>query len=305
MRSTCSVSTSPAARARCRRLDRWVHRLSAAARCRARRGARRRPRPTPRAPSGRPPGHEPRTAQRPPRRRRADRRPVDLVVGDLSFISLRLVIPALVALCQPGAPMVLLVKPQFEAGRQEVDRGRGIITDPAIHDRVRTEIDDGTGRRRLLVRGMDRLADHRCRRQPGVPRPRTSTASGTAPMTSVAVVAHHERSAARALAEQAAAWCAEHGVDVLDAGRTTPTHSISASVRASGRSPRPISCSASAATARCCAACGCSMVRRCRCSASTSARSATSPRSNPIGSPRRSTGSWPAPSRGRGSSIDG
>ena len=67
---------------------------------------------------------------------------VDLVVGDLSFISLQLVIPALVELCQPGAPMVLLVKPQFEAGRQEVNRGRGIITDPDIHDRVRTEIED-------------------------------------------------------------------------------------------------------------------------------------------------------------------
>jgi 23S rRNA (cytidine1920-2'-O)/16S rRNA (cytidine1409-2'-O)-methyltransferase len=67
--------------------------------------------------------------------------PVDLVVGDLSFISLQLVIPRLTALCQPGSPMVLLVKPQFEAGRQEVDRGRGIITDPAIHHRVRDEID--------------------------------------------------------------------------------------------------------------------------------------------------------------------
>jgi 23S rRNA (cytidine1920-2'-O)/16S rRNA (cytidine1409-2'-O)-methyltransferase len=67
--------------------------------------------------------------------------PVDLVVGDLSFISLQLVIPRLTALCQPGSPMVLLVKPQFEAGRQEVDRGRGIITDPTIHERVRNEVD--------------------------------------------------------------------------------------------------------------------------------------------------------------------
>ena len=66
--------------------------------------------------------------------------PVDIIVGDLSFISLQLVIPTLTQLCQPGSPMVLLVKPQFEAGRQEVDRGRGIITDPAIHDRVRAEI---------------------------------------------------------------------------------------------------------------------------------------------------------------------
>lgn len=38
--------------------------------------------------------------------------------------------------------MVLLVKPQFEAGRREVDRGRGVITDPEIHDRVRDEIDE-------------------------------------------------------------------------------------------------------------------------------------------------------------------
>jgi 23S rRNA (cytidine1920-2'-O)/16S rRNA (cytidine1409-2'-O)-methyltransferase len=55
---------------------------------------------------------------------------------------LRLVIPVLTTLCQPGSSMVLLVKPQFEAGRQEVDRGRGVITDPAIHDRVRAEIDE-------------------------------------------------------------------------------------------------------------------------------------------------------------------
>jgi 23S rRNA (cytidine1920-2'-O)/16S rRNA (cytidine1409-2'-O)-methyltransferase len=66
---------------------------------------------------------------------------VDLVVGDLSFISLQLVIPTLVTLCQPGSSMVLLVKPQFEAGRQEVDRGRGIITDPLIHARVRAEVE--------------------------------------------------------------------------------------------------------------------------------------------------------------------
>lgn len=68
--------------------------------------------------------------------------PVDGVAVDVSFISLRLIIPVLVRLCQPGAPMVLLVKPQFEAGRVEVSRGRGVITDPAIHERVRREIDE-------------------------------------------------------------------------------------------------------------------------------------------------------------------
>jgi 23S rRNA (cytidine1920-2'-O)/16S rRNA (cytidine1409-2'-O)-methyltransferase len=65
---------------------------------------------------------------------------VDAVVVDVSFISLRTIVPVLVTLCQPGSPMVLLVKPQFEAGRAEVDRGRGVIVDPAIHERVRGEV---------------------------------------------------------------------------------------------------------------------------------------------------------------------
>jgi 23S rRNA (cytidine1920-2'-O)/16S rRNA (cytidine1409-2'-O)-methyltransferase len=56
---------------------------------------------------------------------------VDLVVGDLSFISLRLVLPALAACADPDADMVLLVKPQFEAGRDEVGRG-GVVRDPAV-----------------------------------------------------------------------------------------------------------------------------------------------------------------------------
>ncbi len=68
--------------------------------------------------------------------------PVDIVVTDLSFISLKVVLPALLAALQPGGDLVALVKPQFEAGRQEVARGRGVITDPAVHLRVRGEIDE-------------------------------------------------------------------------------------------------------------------------------------------------------------------
>lgn len=64
-----------------------------------------------------------------------------VVVADLSFISLAKVIGVLATVVQPGGDMVLLVKPQFEAGRQEVARGHGIITDPVIHDRVRHEIE--------------------------------------------------------------------------------------------------------------------------------------------------------------------
>ncbi len=66
---------------------------------------------------------------------------VDMVVADLSFISLRRVIAAITGVCAPGGTLVLLVKPQFEAGRVEVSRGRGVIVDPAIHERVRGEID--------------------------------------------------------------------------------------------------------------------------------------------------------------------
>jgi 23S rRNA (cytidine1920-2'-O)/16S rRNA (cytidine1409-2'-O)-methyltransferase len=78
---------------------------------------------------------------------------VELVVVDVSFISLTVIIPVLVTLCQPGSPMVLLVKPQFEAGRTEVSRGRGVITDPAIHDRVRDEVATA-----LTTAGCDVLA---------------------------------------------------------------------------------------------------------------------------------------------------
>jgi 23S rRNA (cytidine1920-2'-O)/16S rRNA (cytidine1409-2'-O)-methyltransferase len=68
--------------------------------------------------------------------------PVDLVVADLSFISLKTVIEPLVRVGKPNATLVILVKPQFEAGRSEVSKGRGIIKDPLIHARVRDEIEE-------------------------------------------------------------------------------------------------------------------------------------------------------------------
>lgn len=57
--------------------------------------------------------------------------PVELVVGDLSFISLRLVLPALIGCAHPGADLVLLVKPQFEVGRDRLGTG-GVVRDPAL-----------------------------------------------------------------------------------------------------------------------------------------------------------------------------
>jgi 23S rRNA (cytidine1920-2'-O)/16S rRNA (cytidine1409-2'-O)-methyltransferase len=58
--------------------------------------------------------------------------PVDLVVADLSFISLTVVMGALAGLAKPGGDLVLLVKPQFEAGKRAADAGRGVIADPAL-----------------------------------------------------------------------------------------------------------------------------------------------------------------------------
>lgn len=66
--------------------------------------------------------------------------PVEVVVGDLSFISLATVAPALLGPnAAAGADVVLLVKPQFEAGRAEVSKGRGIIREPIIWRRVLEE----------------------------------------------------------------------------------------------------------------------------------------------------------------------
>ena len=56
----------------------------------------------------------------------------DLVVGDLSFISLTLVLPALVAVARPDADFLLMVKPQFEVGRERLGHG-GVVRDPLLH----------------------------------------------------------------------------------------------------------------------------------------------------------------------------
>jgi 23S rRNA (cytidine1920-2'-O)/16S rRNA (cytidine1409-2'-O)-methyltransferase len=69
----------------------------------------------------------------------ADARVFDVVTIDVSFISLRHILPVVPALLAPGARVVALVKPQFEAGRDQVGAG-GLVTDPAIHARVIDEV---------------------------------------------------------------------------------------------------------------------------------------------------------------------
>jgi len=68
--------------------------------------------------------------------------PVHLVTADCSFISLRKIIPAAVVLLRPSGKILALIKPQFEAGRKEADRGAGVIRDPDIHQRVLREIEE-------------------------------------------------------------------------------------------------------------------------------------------------------------------
>lgn len=67
--------------------------------------------------------------------------PLDVVVCDSSFISLSKVLGAPLKLAKPGAKLVALIKPQFEAGREEVGKG-GVVRDPAVHKRVCAEAED-------------------------------------------------------------------------------------------------------------------------------------------------------------------
>jgi 23S rRNA (cytidine1920-2'-O)/16S rRNA (cytidine1409-2'-O)-methyltransferase len=68
--------------------------------------------------------------------------PADLVVVDCSFISLKKILPPAVPLLKAGGKIVALIKPQFEAGKAEADKGRGVITDPAVHERVLAELEE-------------------------------------------------------------------------------------------------------------------------------------------------------------------
>ena len=62
--------------------------------------------------------------------------PDDLIVADCSFISLRKILPPAVPLLRPAGRIVALVKPQFEAGKEAVSRGRGVIRDAAVRERA-------------------------------------------------------------------------------------------------------------------------------------------------------------------------
>ncbi len=80
--------------------------------------------------------------------------PVDIVVCDASFIGLAKVLDAALGLARPGAQLVALVKPQFEAGRGEVGKG-GVVRDPAIHARVCDEAAAWVRSKNWIVLGVE------------------------------------------------------------------------------------------------------------------------------------------------------
>lgn len=83
--------------------------------------------------------------------------PVDLVVADLSFISLRLVLPALIACAGPGADLVPMVKPQFEVGRERLGKG-GVVRDPALRADAVLEVSRAAGALGWSTRDVARSA---------------------------------------------------------------------------------------------------------------------------------------------------
>jgi 23S rRNA (cytidine1920-2'-O)/16S rRNA (cytidine1409-2'-O)-methyltransferase len=68
--------------------------------------------------------------------------PTDLAVVDCSFISLKKILPPAVPLLKAAGRIVALIKPQFEAGKAEVDKGRGVIKDATVHERVLAELEE-------------------------------------------------------------------------------------------------------------------------------------------------------------------
>jgi 23S rRNA (cytidine1920-2'-O)/16S rRNA (cytidine1409-2'-O)-methyltransferase len=81
--------------------------------------------------------------------------PFDVLVADLSFISLTLIFGNLLNLVNEGSSLLLLVKPQFEAGKRQVDEGKGVIKDPKIWSEVLNEVEMSVrAHKAAIIEGM-------------------------------------------------------------------------------------------------------------------------------------------------------
>lgn len=81
--------------------------------------------------------------------------PVNLVVVDASFISLRLLLPVIKGWLAPQADVITLIKPQFEAGKKDVGKG-GVVKDQAVHQRVLEEVLQFALEQEFTIRGLTR-----------------------------------------------------------------------------------------------------------------------------------------------------
>ena len=81
--------------------------------------------------------------------------PIDVIVCDASFIGLAKVLDAALDFARPGGSLVALVKPQFEAGREEVGKG-GVVRDPEVHDRVCSEAAEWVQSKGWRVLGIEK-----------------------------------------------------------------------------------------------------------------------------------------------------
>lgn len=79
--------------------------------------------------------------------------PFEMVVVDVSFISLRTILPSLIALLSEDGDLVALVKPQFEAGKGRVGK-RGVVREPSVHEDVLNDVVSAAGDAGLIVRGL-------------------------------------------------------------------------------------------------------------------------------------------------------
>lgn len=82
--------------------------------------------------------------------------PVQLVTIDASFISLKILLPAVRGWFQGSGQVVALIKPQFEAGRQDAAKGEGVIRDPAVHRKVLMDVLTGAAQEGFGIKGLIR-----------------------------------------------------------------------------------------------------------------------------------------------------
>jgi hypothetical protein len=130
---------------------------------------------------------------------------VDIVTIDVSFISLRHILPVVPPVLTPGGDVVALAKPQFEAGRAEVNDG--VITDPEVHARVVSEVTAAGAEVGLIRVSATPLPRHRPEGQRRVPAPLPYVMT----ITRVGIVAKRGLAAADHL-DRLAAWLHERGV---------------------------------------------------------------------------------------------